>query len=66
MDRFSGQKSAVHYLHPPIDPFDQRMLDVGDGHKVYLEQSGNPQGVPVVVLHGGPGRWLQPGNAALF
>jgi proline iminopeptidase len=60
MDRFSGQKSAVHYLYPPIDPFDQRMLDVGDGHKVYLEQSGNPNGIPVVVLHGGPGGGCSP------
>jgi len=66
MDRFSGQKSAVHYLHPPIDPFDQRMLDVGDGHKVYLEQSGNPQGVPVVVLHGGPGGGCSPAMRRYF
>ncbi|MEE4348015.1 MAG: prolyl aminopeptidase, partial [Paracoccaceae bacterium] len=34
MDKYSGQKSAVHYLHPPVDPFDQRMIDVGDGHTV--------------------------------
>lgn len=31
------------------------MLDVGDGHRLYWEQSGNPKGVPVVFLHGGPG-----------
>lgn len=66
MDRFSGQKSAVHYLHPPIDPYDQRMLDVGEGHKVYLEQSGNPQGVPVVVLHGGPGGGCSPAMRRYF
>ena len=66
MDRFSGQKSAVHYLHPPIDPYDQRMLDVGEGHKVYLEQSGNPHGVPVVVLHGGPGGGCSPAMRRYF
>lgn len=66
MDKFSGQKSAVQYLYPPIDPFDQRMLDVGDGHKVYLEQSGNPDGLPVVVLHGGPGGGCSPAMRRYF
>ena len=55
MDRPSDQKTASQYLYPRIDPFDQRMLDVGDGHRIYVEQCGNPEGVPVVVLHGGPG-----------
>lgn len=60
MDKVSGQKRAVTHLYPPIDPFDQRMLDVGDGHSVYVEQCGNPSGVPVVVLHGGPGGGCSP------
>jgi proline iminopeptidase len=55
MDQRSGQKRAVEFLYPPIDPFDQRILDMGDGHRVYVEQCGNPGGIPVVVLHGGPG-----------
>ncbi|MGJ8627235.1 MAG: prolyl aminopeptidase [Sulfitobacter sp.] len=55
MDKFPDQKRAVQYLYPPIDPFDQRMLAVGQGHSVYVEQCGNPDGIPVVVLHGGPG-----------
>lgn len=60
MDKVSGQKRAVLHLYPAIDPFDQRMLDVGDGHHVYLEQCGNPNGIPVVVLHGGPGGGCSP------
>ena len=60
MDKYLGQKSAVQYLHPPIDPFDQRMIEVGQGHHVYMEQAGNPQGIPVVVLHGGPGGGCSP------
>ncbi len=60
MDKVSGQKSAVSHLYPPFDPFDQRMLDVGDGHRVYMEQAGNPDGLPVVVLHGGPGGGCSP------
>lgn len=55
MDKHSDQKRAVQYLYPPTDPYDQRMLDVGQGHSVYIEQCGNPNGMPVVVLHGGPG-----------
>jgi len=60
MDKFLGQKSAVSYLHPPVEPFDHRMLDVGDGHSIYMEQSGNPDGIPVVVFHGGPGGGCSP------
>ncbi|WP_425040136.1 prolyl aminopeptidase [Primorskyibacter sp. S187A] len=66
MDKFSGQKRAVQYLYPPIDPFDQRMVDVGDGHTVYVEQSGNKAGTPVVVLHGGPGGGCSPAMRRYF
>ncbi|SFR35483.1 prolyl aminopeptidase [Litoreibacter janthinus] len=66
MDRSSGQNRAVAHLYPPIDPFDQRMLDVGDGHRIYVEQCGNPDGVPVVVLHGGPGGGCSPAMRRYF
>lgn len=42
-------------LYPEVEPFDSGMLLVGDGQRVYWEQSGNPDGKPVVFLHGGPG-----------
>jgi proline iminopeptidase len=42
-------------LYPPIDPYETGMLLVGDGQRLYWEQSGNPAGKPVVFLHGGPG-----------
>ncbi len=60
MDKASGQNRTGGHLYPPIDPFDQRMLDVGDGHSIYVEQCGNPNGLPVVVLHGGPGGGCSP------
>nr|WP_319248856.1 prolyl aminopeptidase [uncultured Celeribacter sp.] len=60
MDKVSGQKSAYSYLYPQIAVYDHRMLDVGDGHRLYVEQSGNPNGVPVVVFHGGPGGGCSP------
>ncbi|WP_371155678.1 prolyl aminopeptidase [Jannaschia sp. 2305UL9-9] len=59
MDRNTSQGPAAA-LYPPIDPFDQRMVDVGDGHRLYVEQCGNPDGLPVVVLHGGPGGGCSP------
>ena len=40
---------------PLAEPFDSGLLDVGDGHRVYYEQVGNPEGIPVLVVHGGPG-----------
>jgi proline iminopeptidase len=42
-------------LYPPIQPFITGMLDVGQGHLIYFEACGNPSGIPVVFLHGGPG-----------
>jgi proline iminopeptidase len=66
MDRVAGKKGATQFLYPPIDPFDQRMLDVGDGHRIYVEQCGNPAGVPVIVLHGGPGGGCSPAMRRYF
>jgi proline iminopeptidase len=66
MDHRSGQKRAVEFLYPPIDPFDQRVIDMGDGHRVYVEQCGNPDGVPVLVLHGGPGGGCSPAMRRYF
>jgi len=66
MDRIAGQKRLGAHLYPPIDPFDQRLLDVGEGHRLYVEQSGHPQGLPVVVLHGGPGGGSSPAMRRFF
>ncbi|MEM9970733.1 MAG: prolyl aminopeptidase [Pseudomonadota bacterium] len=66
MDRPGDKKSASQFLYPSIDPFDQRMLEVGDGHRVYVEQCGAPDGVPVIVLHGGPGGGCSPAMRRYF
>ncbi len=66
MDKAAGQKRAAQYLYPALVPFDQRMLDVGDGHTLYVEQCGNPDGIPVVVLHGGPGGGCSPAMRRYF
>ncbi|MBP2341028.1 proline iminopeptidase [Saccharothrix coeruleofusca] len=53
-------------MYPEIEPHEQGLLDVGDGHRVYWEVSGNPEGKPVVFLHGGPGGGSTPGHRRLF
>jgi proline iminopeptidase len=52
--------------YPPIEPHDSGMLQVGDGHSLYWEVSGNPGGKPVVVLHGGPGSGSSAAKRSLF
>lgn len=51
---------------PPIEPYDSGMLDTGDGHHVYWECCGNPEGRPAVYLHGGPGSGCSPGQRRFF
>src|ERR671925_502138 len=53
-------------LYPPIEPYATGMLDVGDGNRVYWESCGNPDGKPVVVLHGGPGAGVRRRHARAF
>ena len=48
----------MRHTYPALKPYHHEMLDVGNGHKLYLEQSGNPDGIPVIYLHGGPGAGL--------
>ena len=53
-------------LYPEIQPYQTGMLDVGDGHSLYWELSGNPDGKPVVFLHGGPGGGSSPEHRRQF
>ncbi|SFS05391.1 proline iminopeptidase [Dyella sp. OK004] len=53
-------------LYPEIAPFDSGMLKVSDLHTLYYEQSGNPNGKPVVFLHGGPGGGTNPKYRRFF
>lgn len=53
-------------LYPPIEPFQQDFLEVGDGHCLYYEQSGNPLGQPIVFIHGGPGGGCSPRHRQFF
>lgn len=51
---------------PTVRPFDARMLDVGDGHWLYVEEIGTRGGRPAIFLHGGPGSGAQHGHRTLF
>ncbi|KAA9156382.1 prolyl aminopeptidase [Microbacterium lushaniae] len=53
-------------LYPPLEPYESGMLLAGDGQRLYWEQSGNPQGKPVVYLHGGPGGGSSPWQRRFF
>lgn len=53
-------------LYPEIEPFQQFMLEVGDGHRIHVEQCGNPEGVPILFVHGGPGGGCDPRARRFF
>lgn len=53
-------------FYPPLEPYATRSVAVGEGHTLYLEECGNPQGVPVLFVHGGPGGGCSPDNRRFF
>lgn len=53
-------------LYPETHPYDSGQISVGEGHILYFEQSGNPQGRPLVCLHGGPGNKISASIRRLF
>ena len=54
------------YLFPPVTPLRSGMLAVDDLHTIYWEEVGNPQGIPVLFLHGGPGAGTSPQHRRFF
>lgn len=53
-------------LYPPIEPYRSGLLPVSELHSLYWEESGNPQGKPIVFLHGGPGGGTNPSQRSFF
>lgn len=62
----ADHRETYKNLYPMIEPYDCFYLDVGDGHSLYVEQSGNPTGYPVVFVHGGPGGGSSPVQRRFF
>ncbi|MCB1874973.1 MAG: prolyl aminopeptidase [Chromatiales bacterium] len=53
-------------LYPPIEPFVQHSLTVDARHTLHVEQCGNPKGIPVLFVHGGPGAGCEPYHRRFF
>jgi len=47
-------------LYPPLAPYREHRLTAGGGHRIFVEECGNPNGQPVLILHGGPGGGSNP------
>ncbi len=59
-------RDSFTWLHPPIEPFLVERVRVSPVHELYVEHCGNPDGKPVVFLHGGPGAHTSPRHRQLF
>ena len=53
-------------LYPLLEPYNTGTLSVSPLHTLYYEEAGNPQGTPIVILHGGPGGASNPDKCQMF
>jgi len=58
--------AADEVFFPEIEPYRKDWLAVDAGHRIHFEESGNPQGFPVLFLHGGPGSRSRPSHRRFF
>ena len=65
IQRHSETASNIAF-YPAIDPYQTGSLPLNGIHTMYFEQSGNPHGIPVVFLHGGPGSGASPAHRQFF
>ena len=65
-DRAAMTSPAAGSARDIAPAFDSGWLDVGHGHRVYYEQAGNADGIPVVLLHGGPGSGSSPRQRVFY
>lgn len=61
-----AMSSKLRDLYPELEPFDKEFLKVSDIHSIYVEQSGNKTGKPVIFVHGGPGGGTSPRDRRFF
>ncbi|MDN3506683.1 MAG: prolyl aminopeptidase [Simkaniaceae bacterium] len=62
----NGFSEELRSLYPKIEPYREGFLSVGEGHSLYWEESGNPDGQPILFLHGGPGMGTLPYQRSFF
>ena len=63
---FSVNDTLRRDLYPEIEAYASGWMHTDSVHEIYYEESGNPHGVPVIVLHGGPGGAVNPGMRRYF
>lgn len=56
----------MRQLYPEIEPYQRHRLAVDELHTLHVEECGNPEGIPVVFLHGGPGAGVSPYHRRFF
>ena len=61
-----NDNQSLSGLFPACEPYRSERLEVGQGHRVYFEECGRPDGLPVVFLHGGPGSGCTPAQRRFF
>jgi len=61
-----GDRDLLVELYPPVEANRHGWLAVGGPHQIYWEEAGNPRGVPVIFLHGGPGAGCAPVHRRFF
>lgn len=58
--------NPFYNLYPELEPFSKNWLTVDNTHQIYVEECGNPTGIPVIFLHGGPGSGCNPTQRRFF
>jgi len=56
----------IAHFYPPVTPYASGMLETTGLHRIYWETSGNPDGMPVLFVHGGPGSGTSPNQRRFF
>ncbi len=62
----SNPETKMTDFYPEIEPYNAGILDVGNGHRIYFEECGNPKGIPLLFVHGGPGGSFEPTDRRFY
>ena len=58
--------NKTYFFFDCLPSYDSGYLEVGNGHSIYFEQYGNPEGIPIIFLHGGPGAGFSNSHKSFF
>jgi proline iminopeptidase len=63
---YAGYLDSMRTLYPPVEPYVRHSVTVDSSHRLYVEECGNAEGIPVVFVHGGPGAGCEPWHRQFF